>query len=59
MTPTLNRKRVVWGWTMYIIMISCAIFVEERIKTQINAALQESLVVIYITTGEKTVQTCR
>lgn len=59
MTPTLNRKRVVWGWTMYIIMISCAIFVEERIKMQINAALQESLVVIYITTGEKTVQTCR
>lgn len=59
MTPTLNRKRVVWGWTMYIIMISCAIFVEERIKMQIYAALQESLVVIYITTGEKTVQTCR
>lgn len=44
---------------MYLIMISCAIFVEERIKMQINAALQESLVAIYITTGEKTVQTCR
>jgi len=39
-------------------MISCAIFENERIKMQINAALQESLVVIRITTGEKTVQTC-
>lgn len=44
---------------MYIIMISCAIFENGRIKMQINAVLQESLVVIYITTGEKTVQTCR
>lgn len=44
---------------MHITMISHAIFENEIIKMQINAALQESLVVIYITTGEKTVQTCR
>lgn len=40
-------------------MISSAIFETEIIKMQTNAALQESLVVIYITTGENTVQTCR
>lgn len=43
---------------MYIAMISCKVF-EKMIKMQIYAALQELLVVIYITTGEKTVQTCR
>lgn len=43
---------------MYIVMISCKAF-KKMIKMQIYAALQELLVVIYITTGEKTVQTCR
>lgn len=41
---------------MYRIVIRCAIVENERIKMQINAALQESLAVICITTGEKTVQ---